>query len=108
MQFSVLMPIYVKENPEYLAMSLDSILKYQSIMPSEIIIIEDGPLNLELDKVLLNYRNNFPEILKVFKLKENKGMGFAMNYGLNKCNGFLEWILMILLFPHDLNNKLIS
>ena len=91
MQFSVLMPIYVKENPEYLAMSLDSILINQTVVPSEIIIVEDGPLNLELDKVLLNYQNNFPEIFKVFKLKENKGMGFAMNYGLNKCS--YEWVL---------------
>lgn len=90
MKFSVLIPVYIKEKPEFLAMSLDSILIHQTVVPSEIIIVEDGPLNLELDNVLLAYQNNFPEIFKVFKLKENKGMGFAMNYGLNNCS--YEWV----------------
>lgn len=90
MKFSVLMPVYIKENPEFLTMSLDSILINQTIIPTELIIVEDGPLNVELDNVLLHYQKKFPEILKIFKLAENKGMGYAMNYGLNKCSN--EWI----------------
>ena len=84
------MPVYIKENPEFLTMSLDSILINQTIIPTELIIVEDGPLNVELDNVLLHYQKKFPEILKIFKLAENKGMGYAMNYGLNKCSN--EWI----------------
>jgi glycosyltransferase involved in cell wall biosynthesis len=90
MKFSVLIPVYIKEKPEFLKMSLDSVLIHQTIVPSEIIIVEDGPLNIELNKVLKDYQNSFPEIFKVFKLKENKGMGYAMNYGLDKCNN--EWV----------------
>lgn len=90
MKFSVLIPVYVKEKPEFLVASLDSILKNQTIMPSEVIVIEDGPLNLELNKCLTDYQLQFPDVLKIFKLDENSGMGFAMNFGLNKCS--YDWV----------------
>lgn len=43
MEFSVLMSVYYKENPEYLKRALDSILN-QTITADEIVLIKDGPL----------------------------------------------------------------
>lgn len=48
MEFSVLMSVYYKENPEYLKLSLDSVIK-QTVPAAEIVLIKDGPLTKELD-----------------------------------------------------------
>lgn len=55
MEFSVLMSVYYKENPEYLKRALDSILN-QTITADEIVLIKDGPLTKELDDAIANYR----------------------------------------------------
>jgi glycosyltransferase involved in cell wall biosynthesis len=90
LKFSVLMPIYIKEEPQFLTESLNSILKTQTVIPSELVIVEDGPLTAELNEVLDNYYEQYPEIIKRLKLETNMGMGYAMNYGLNKCSH--EWV----------------
>lgn len=83
--FSVLMSIYHKENPFHLELSLKSILIDQTLLPNEVVIVEDGPLTKELDEVLNKYVEQFPNIIKLFPLKENGGLGNALNYGLTKC-----------------------
>ena len=45
MLFSVLMSLYAKERPDFLRQSLDSIFS-QTIAPTEVVIVEDGPLTL--------------------------------------------------------------
>ena len=49
--YSVLISVYYKERPIYLKSALDSVLN-QTLPPSEIILIKDGPLTVELEKVL--------------------------------------------------------
>jgi len=90
LKFSVLMPVYIKENPGYLCQSLNSILLDQTTKPDEIVIVEDGPLTEELYDALAQFYKQFPDIIKIYKLESNMGMGYAMNYGLNKCRN--EWI----------------
>ena len=86
MNFSVLISIYKKENHIYFDLAMESILINQSVKPSEIILIKDGPLNFDLDLIIKKYLKLFPEILKVFGYDENKGLGYALNFGLNKCS----------------------
>lgn len=54
MNFSVLLSVYIKENPQYLSQALDSIIN-QSVQASEIIIVKDGPLTKELDDIIDQY-----------------------------------------------------
>ncbi len=84
--FSVLLSVYIKEDPEYLNQSLKSILAEQSVVPSEVIIIKDGKLTKELEKVLGKYATDYSSIIKIFGYEINQGLGYALNYGLNKCN----------------------
>lgn len=76
LKFSVLMSIYCKEKPEYLQASLDSVIN-SSYKPTEIIIVEDGPLTNELYDVLDRYT-----MLKRIKLNKNMGLGVALNKGI--------------------------
>lgn len=90
MKFSVLMPVYIKEVPGYLAQSLESILEKQSVLPTEVIIVEDGPVTTDIRNVLDHYCNLFPNLVSCYKLEKNMGMGYAMNFGLNKCK--YDWV----------------
>lgn len=83
-KFSVLMSVYKNENSIFLEQALLSILEHQTIIPNEIIIIKDGTLTKSLDLVLNRYIIEYPSILKVYGYSENKGLGYALNYGLNK------------------------
>ena len=57
---SVLMSIYFKEKPEYLESALESILDKQILKPNEVVLVKDGPLTQELDRVCLLYTSPSP------------------------------------------------
>lgn len=82
--FSILLSVYYKENPIFLSQSLDSISK-QTIYPTEIIIVEDGPLTNELYNILDEYERKIKNILRI-PLKYNVGLGKALNEGLKHCS----------------------
>ena len=78
------MSVYKKENPFFLEQALESITDKQSVKPNEIIIVKDGNLTEPLDNVLNKYFMKYPSILKVHGYLDNKGLGYALNYGLKK------------------------
>ncbi|TGG88018.1 glycosyltransferase [Geotoga petraea] len=78
------MSVYIKEKPEYLDRALKSILIDQTLKPAEVVIVEDGPISEELKKIIEKYKKDFTEIIKSIKIKENKGLGDALNIGLKK------------------------
>lgn len=78
-EFSVLMSVYQKENPEFLEESLHSILN-QTRLPKEIILVEDGPLNDKLYCVIESF-SNMTNLLRRVRLVENLGLGRALSEG---------------------------
>ena len=89
MSFSVLMSVYHRENPEHFDFALESNLINQLLPPDEFVLVCDGPLGAQLDSVIEKYQKLFPEVLKVYRLKENLGLGRALNFGLEKCGNDL-------------------
>lgn len=81
--YSVLMSVYYRENPEYLRQAMDSIWN-QTIKTDDFILVCDGPLNEGLDAVIQEMENTHPE-LTVIRLKENEGLGNALNVGIQHC-----------------------
>lgn len=84
-KYSVLMSVYYKENPEWLKESIESMLN-QTIIPNEVVLVEDGPLTKELDLVILNFVNKYKNLFRIIKIKENKGLGPALNLGITNCS----------------------
>lgn len=82
--FTVLMSTYYKENPEYARQALKSIFN-QTLLPNEVVLVEDGPLTDKLYEVIEEYRSKQP-IIKIIQLKERKELGDALNIGLQHCS----------------------
>lgn len=75
--FSIAMSVYNKDNSVYFDRALESITTEQSIKPSEIVLVCDGPLNDKLNAVIEKYQSLYP-IFKIIRLPKNKGLGNAL------------------------------
>lgn len=82
--YSVLMSVYHKERPAYFRMAIDSMLQ-QTVPPSEIVLICDGPLNPALDAVIEDMCHAHPDLFRVVRLPRNQGLGIALDIGLREC-----------------------
>lgn len=88
--FSVLMSIYHKENPIFLHQCFESIWDYQTLKPTEIVLVKDGVLTQELDITINQWQQKLGSVLKIVVLAENVGLGKALNAGLEQCS--YDWV----------------
>ena len=82
-KFSVLMSVYKNDNSEYVKVAIDSLLN-QTLLPSQIVIFEDGKVSKKLDDLLENYSKKH-KIIEIYKREKNLGLGLTLNEGLNYC-----------------------
>jgi len=80
-RFSVLMSIYAREVPAFLAQSLQSVVD-QARRPDEVVIVKDGGLPIALEDVIAHYVKLYPGLFKVVGYESNRGLGEALNYGM--------------------------
>ena len=85
-KFSVLISVYYKEIPEYLDLSLESIIDKQILKPNEVVLVKDGPLTKDLDNIIEKYIKKYPNLFKIISLEKNSGLGKALNIGLENCS----------------------
>lgn len=84
MSYSVLMSVYNKENPDYLWQSMKSVAE-QTVPTDDFVLVCDGPLNSALDCVIDEMQKLFGNVLHVVRLPQNRGLGNALNYGMDFC-----------------------
>jgi glycosyltransferase involved in cell wall biosynthesis len=80
--FSVLLSVYAGERAAWLAACLES-LRAQTLLADEIVLVQDGPVGEELQAVIDAFRDALP--LRVVPLPENRGLGQALQAGLEAC-----------------------
>lgn len=83
--FSVLMSVYLKEKASYLDECLQSLLE-QTVKPSEIVIVFDGPVTEELRACVEGYKKKHPDLFIILDIKVNRGLGPALADGLLACS----------------------
>lgn len=88
-KYSVLMSVYYKDNAKWLTESIECMLN-QTIKCSEFVIVEDGELTEDLNKVIEDYKGKYPEIFNIVKIEKNVGLGPALKIGVDSCKN--EWI----------------
>lgn len=86
--YSVLMSVYYKENPEWLRISIESMLA-QTVQTDDFVIVKDGPIGEELQKVLDYFSCRYPGLFRIVTLSYNVGLGLALAEGIQHCKNSL-------------------
>lgn len=90
MKFSVSVCVYGGDNAEHFACAVNSILD-QTVTPDEVILVVDGPVSEEIDRVIRSYEEN--ESFAVIRFAENQGHGNARRAGIAACRNELVAIM---------------
>lgn len=87
-KYSVLQTVYRSDDPEYLQLSLKSMMD-QYEKPDELVLVKDGPITSELQAVIDEIDKKYPGIIVQHQLEKNVGLGKALNEGLVLCKNEL-------------------
>lgn len=83
LNFSVSMCVYGKDNPAWFKIAVDSVI-HQTVRPTEVVLVVDGPVPAELDKIIKEYESI--DFFKVIRFAQNTGHGNARRAGLETCS----------------------
>lgn len=90
-KFSVLMSVYHKDSPEFFDLALRSVTVEQTLRPSQMVIVEDGPVPAQMEDVITTVNGEVPEIeFTVLRRAQNKGLAVSLNEGLRECK--YDWV----------------
>ncbi len=84
--FSVLLPVYRGDRPDYLRRSFRSVAEEQELPPSEVVVVRDGPVGAELAAVLAELEESSRVPVVRVDLAENVGLARALEAGLAACS----------------------
>ncbi len=81
MTFSVLMSVYRNDSPEFFRQAVESVTVRQSLPPSELVLVVDGPVPASLEREIRKSVKDIPYIRPVW-LEKNGGLGNALRVGM--------------------------
>ncbi len=81
MKFSVLMSVYRNDSPEFFRQAIESVTVRQSLPPSEVVLVVDGPVPASLEREIRKSVKDIPNIRPVW-LEKNGGLGNALRVGM--------------------------
>lgn len=87
MKFSVCMSVYRNDKPEDFLTAVRSIYN-QTMPPSEIILVVDGPIPDKVDNAIATLQGEIP-VMKVIRLQKNSGHAIARQTGLDAASNKL-------------------
>lgn len=87
--FAVLMALYFKDDPRLFKKAVESVFK-NTLLPSELVIVIDGPIGSNLEEVLEDLKAQFSRI-KIIRLEKNGGLAIALNNGLKEIK--YSWVV---------------
>lgn len=90
--FTVAMSVYKNDNPQDFKTAVHSIYDKQTVRPSEIVLVEDGPIPAELEAVVKELQNEIP-VMKVVPFEVNRGHAAARQAGLDNARNELVAIM---------------
>lgn len=89
--FSVLMSVYGKDDVAFFKEALLSVSYNQTLKPTQVVVVEDGPVPSEMEDMISEVINMTPECeFTIIRKPVNAGLAAALNSGLAACK--YEWI----------------
>ncbi len=83
--FSLLLPVYAGDSAEFLRLAYESSVNEQTLRPNEAVIVQDGPVPVELAEELERIERESPIPVTIVRLPSNQGLTRALNAGLDAC-----------------------
>ena len=83
--FSLLVPVYDGDRPDYLRRAFRSAVGDQRLRPDQVVIVRDGPVRDELAQCLSELQASSPVPVTLVPLERNGGLGPALDRGLAAC-----------------------
>jgi glycosyltransferase involved in cell wall biosynthesis len=83
--FSVLLPVYAGDRPDFVARAIRSVTEDQERPPDEVVIVRDGPVPAPLASCLDEAVGRHDGLVRVISLPTNRGLGWALEAGLAAC-----------------------
>ena len=83
--FSLLVPVYDGDRPDYLRRAFRSAVGDQRLRPDQVVIVRDGPVRDELAQCLSELQASSPVPVTLVPLERNSGLGPALDRGLAAC-----------------------
>ena len=74
MTISVLMSVYCSEQPKFFDQAIGSVMEKQTLLPNQLVLVEDGKLTPELYAVVDKWKKRLGDKMTVLKQKENLGL----------------------------------
>ena len=90
--FSVLLPVYAGDQPEFFFRAVSSATREQELSPKQLVVVCDGPVDESISDFLHSAsRGQETDLLgsidvRVVRLKHNMGLANALNIGLAHCS----------------------
>ena len=84
-EVSVLLPTYRGDTPAELARAIES-LSEQTLPPEELFVLKDGALTDDLERVISEKGDDFPNSFQTHQIEENQGLGNALRVGVAACS----------------------
>jgi glycosyltransferase involved in cell wall biosynthesis len=84
-QFSVLLPIWAGDRPDFLAAAFESTVDGQTRPPNQVVVVQDGPVGEQLAKRVAELAGASRVPVDVLVLERNIGLGPALDAGLAAC-----------------------
>lgn len=88
LDFTVLMAVYHRDDPDLFESAVNSVFS-NTVKPHDFILVVDGPVGVELARVILAVERRFP--MCIYWLPKNGGLANALNVGLSFVQ--TEWVL---------------
>ena len=87
-KFSVATSVYKNDSAEFFDRALSSIMVEQTVIPDEVVLVVDGPVGEDIEKVIQDYQDKgLP--LKAIRLEQNGGLGNALKIAVENCSNEL-------------------
>lgn len=84
-QFSVLLPIWAGDRPDFLTAAFESTVDGQTRPPDQVVVVQDGPVGEQLAERVAELAGASRVPVDVLVLERNVGLGPALDAGLAAC-----------------------
>ena len=83
--FSLLLPVYAGDTAKHLDRAFRSSVHQQTVPPSEVVLVQDGPVGAELVAMIAELIADSPVPVRLVPIPQNVGLARALTLGLAEC-----------------------